>query len=113
MSSLGSVKRTWPWLRKAWYRPAAPGDGMGSTYLTEDELVDPEKLNQEAAQYVARFIQQEDAGNFEIGISNYRTNRALVYAIEAAKELCSAQDNVALRLLKMAIKEIEAKPPTV
>jgi hypothetical protein len=43
------------------YRPYAPGDGVGSTYLTEEELADPERLNQEASQYAARFIEEEDS----------------------------------------------------
>jgi hypothetical protein len=95
------------------YRPAAPGDAMGSIDLTEEEIADPGLLDQEASQYAASFIEEEDSARFSIGVSNYRTNRAFVYVIEAAKGLCGAQDKVALRLLKMAIKEIEANPPTV
>jgi hypothetical protein len=48
--------------------------------------------------------------NFDIGTSNFRTNRALVYVIEAAKSLCGGQDEVSLRLLKMATEEIKANP---
>lgn len=96
------------------YRPQAPGDGMGSVDLNEEELADPALLDQEASEYAARFIKAEDAGQFDIGISNYQTNRALVYVIEAAKSLCGGQNQVSLRLLEMAIKEIkeaEASPP--
>jgi hypothetical protein len=47
---------------------------------------------------------------FNLGVSNYRTSRALVYVIEAAKELNGGAEHVSLRLLNMAIKEIEANP---
>ena len=92
------------------YRPQAPGDGLGSTYLTPEELDDPDLLEKEASEYAARFIADENAMNFNIGISNYRTNRALVYVIEAAKNLCAAHDTLALRLLRMAVAEVEANP---
>jgi hypothetical protein len=96
------------------YRPQAPGDGMGSVDLNDEELADAARLDQEASEYAAGFIRDEDAGQFNIGTSNYQTNRALVYVIEAAKSLCGGQNQVSLRLLKMAIKEIneaEANPP--
>src|ERR1700680_1686531 len=93
------------------YRPQAPSDGMGTVLLTEEELADPQVLAEEASDYAATFIRQETSSRFDIGTSNYSTNRALVYTIEAAKNLCGAADHVALKLLKMAIKEIEANQP--
>jgi hypothetical protein len=88
----------------AHYRPAAPGDGMGSVDLTEDELENPERLSEEAASYADDFIKQEDS-HFRIGVSDASTNRALVYAIEAARALCSPDPDLALSLFKMAVEE--------
>jgi hypothetical protein len=94
--------------RKALYRPAAPGDGLGSVHLSADELKDPHVLDVEARKYAAQFIKEEDGLQFFIGCSNYRTNRALVYTIEAARFLCCGMaDDLALRLLRMATEEVK------
>ena len=41
-------------------------------------------------------------------ISNWETNRSFVYAIEAARNLCAGKEGAerALRLLKMAVKDV-------
>jgi uncharacterized protein YozE (UPF0346 family) len=97
--------------RQAKYRPAAPGDGFGGISLTTAELADPVLLNAEAQRYAERFIEEEDShsNNFRIGISNYTTNRALVYAIEAARLLCGGADAIAAKLLHMAAVEVESE----
>ena len=88
---------------EARYRPAAPGDGCGSVSLSKEECRDQELLHEEARRYARRFIETEnDGGEFRIGVSNYDTNRALVYVIEAARSLCGAQDDLARDLIKMA-----------
>jgi len=93
----------------AHYRPAAPGDGMGSVDLTEEEIADTPRLAKEAADYAESFLKQEDS-HFTIGVSDGSTNRALVYAIEAARALCSPDPDLALSLFKMAVEETkEAK----
>ena len=89
------------------YRPAAPGDGMGSVYLTEEEIADPVRLSAEAAKYAQDFLSQEDS-HFTIGVSDSSTNRALVYAIEAARALCSPAPDLAIALLQMAVEETKA-----
>jgi hypothetical protein len=96
-------------MAKAEYRPAAPGDGMGSVNLSEEELLDDDLLLREAVEYATRFRAEEDSRSFRIGLSNYSTNRAFVLAIEAARLLCAGgdADETALRLLKLAIKDIE------
>jgi len=54
-----------------------------------------------------RFIKEEDTNEFFIGCSNFHTNRALVYTIEAARMLNSGcNDKMAAQLLGMAIEEI-------
>lgn len=95
------------------YRPFAPGDGLGSTYLTPEEIADPERLDKEAEEFAAAFIKEEKTMQFHIGTSNWRGNRALVYTIQAAKELCGGRDDLVIRLLTMAIEEVKANPPQV
>jgi hypothetical protein len=93
------------------YRPAAPSDGFGHIQLTKDELNDQDRLYQEAVRYAAAFNREEDGLAFHIGCSDFRTNRAFVLTIEAARLLASGSDGngPAVRLLRLAIKEIEAK----
>ena len=91
----------------AHYRPAAPGDGMGSVDLTEEEIADPVRLTKEATDYAESFLKQEDS-HFTIGVSDSTTNRALVYTIEAARALCTPDPDLALSLFKMAVEETKA-----
>jgi hypothetical protein len=91
------------------YRPAAPGDGCGHTYLSREEARDPKRLAAEATDYARRFDAEESDLSFTIGCSNYSTNRALVFVIEAARSLCGGKDDLALDLLEMAVAEVKAK----
>ena len=93
---------------EARYRPAAPSDGFGNIQLSKKQLGDRQRLAKEAMVYARRFIDEEDGRAFNIGVSNYRTNRAFVYVIEAARCLCGAADDVAATLLEMARDEIAA-----
>ena len=95
---------------EAHYRPAAPGDGMGGIYLSEDELEDRDLLLKEAVEYAERFGAEDKSNIFRIGCSNYSTNRAFVYSIEAARLLAGGSDSeeFALRMLQMAVKDIKA-----
>jgi hypothetical protein len=52
-------------------------------------------------------LSQEDS-HFTIGVSDSSTNRALVYAIEAARALCSPAPDLAIALLQMAVEETKA-----
>jgi hypothetical protein len=91
------------------YRPCAPGDGLGGVYLTEEQLEDPEILQKEAEDYAKDFSIEENTGNFYIGISDFVNLAALVYTIEAAKNLCAGRigQDVALKLLEMAAMETQ------
>jgi hypothetical protein len=71
------------------YRPAAPSDGMGHVLLTKEQVSDPERLWHEAIKYANQFNAEEDKCRFHIGCSDYRTNRAFVWIIEAARNLAS------------------------
>jgi hypothetical protein len=89
------------------YRPAAPSDGCGHITLSRGETLSVERLACEAANYAMKFNAEDDDLDFHIGCSNYTTNRALVFVIEAARSLCGAQDDLALELLKMAVREVK------
>jgi hypothetical protein len=58
-----------------------------------------------------RVVVDGHTGSCYIGISDYTSNRALVFAIEAAKQLCRGASGIelALRLLEMAVEEVTAQ----
>ena len=93
------------------YRPAAPSDGCGNIQLTSNQYAAKNCLYLEAVTYAMKFASVEDGDmNFHIGCSNYNTNRAFVFCIEAARLLAgsSAGDEYAARLLRLALDEIAA-----
>ena len=94
--------------KQARYRPQAPSDGMGNIQLEEEELRDTGRMQREAAAYARRFNAEENKLTFQIGCSDFRTNRAFVWAIEAARQLASGSDGnpFALKLLEMAAREV-------
>jgi hypothetical protein len=92
---------------KCRYRPGAPNDGLGGIKLTPEELRDPARLQQEAQAYAIRFLDEENSGGlFFLGLSDWRTNRALVYTVEAARLLTGGSPDVAVELLSLAVEEI-------
>lgn len=96
-------------VHEARYRPAAPSDGFGYIQLSEEELADPLCLEQEAGEYADRFLKEENGLEFHIGCSNYATNRAFVFTIEAARLLCAGDGaQHAMKLLQMAIADIQS-----
>jgi hypothetical protein len=94
---------------KAKYRPAAPGDGCGHVYLTKAELRDRKRLEKEAVTYAVGFSNEEDTLKFYIGCSNFRTNKAFIWAIEAARQLAGGDEGnaTAIKLLEMAAAEVK------
>lgn len=89
------------------YRPFAPSDGLGGIYLDEEELADPERLAKEAAEYAKEFQNTIVKRDWSLGVPNYTTNRALVYAVEAAKCMNAGMDHPAKQLLQLALREVE------
>jgi hypothetical protein len=69
------------------YRPAAPSDGLGNITLSKEQIADPVRLRNESVTYATEFADEDDAMEFWVGCSNFETNRALVYAIEAARAM--------------------------
>jgi hypothetical protein len=69
---------------QACYRPAAPSDGFGNIQ------------------------KEENTDKFWIGCSDYKTNRAFVWSIEAARLLARGDaDDKAILLLEMALEEVQ------
>jgi hypothetical protein len=95
-------------VRTAHYRPQAPEDGFGNILLTQAELDDQSRLEAEAAAYAIRFLREEDSGAWHLGYSDFSTNRAFMWAIEAARQLATGISGrtTALKLLQMAATEI-------
>jgi hypothetical protein len=89
------------------YRPQAPGDGFGEVSLSEEELADEDRLLNESYAFADRFIREEETRAFWIGCSDFRTKRAFVYTIEAARMLATGSIGItrALKLLSMALKD--------
>lgn len=77
--------------KEARYRPKAPGDGFGNVSLSARQLADRQRLMREAADYARAFDAEEDERTFIIGCSEYDTNRALIYTVEAARVLCGCE----------------------
>lgn len=88
---------------EALYRPAAPDDGLGNITVPLESL----DLNVEADAYARRWWAQEDECEFRVGCCNYPTRAATIFAVEAARLMCGANDAAALRLLRMAVAEVE------
>jgi hypothetical protein len=94
--------------REAKYRPAAPSDGMGGVYLSVEQASDPERLRRESLEYAVQFLAEEDTDSFWVGCSDFRTNKAFMWTIEAARQLASGMSGnaTAVKLLEMAACEV-------
>jgi hypothetical protein len=74
-----------------------------------EQVQDRKRLHQEAIDYALKFAEEEDGLSFWVGCSNFTTNRAFVWCIEAARCLASGDDGnkAALKLLKMAAQDVQ------
>lgn len=88
--------------REGRYRPAAPSDGFGGIAIPPEEL----DLDAEAREYAAEWWAAEDAQEFWVGCCNFPTRPATVFAVEAARLLCGANDDAARRMLRLALREL-------
>jgi len=93
--------------KEARYRPGAPGDGMGHVDLSPAQLKDSARLDDAALRYAAKFRAEEDSRKFWIGCSEFATNRAFMFTIEAARALAGNHRALALDLLKLAIDDVK------
>lgn len=85
------------------YRPGAPSDGIGNITVPLREL----DLDDEATSYARHFLAEEDARKFWIGCSKGGSQRAFMWAVEAARLMCGFSTPLVPRLLRMAAAEYE------
>lgn len=77
--------------------------------LSEEERQDQHRLDREASEFASDFQAEANLGKFHIGAPDWSTNRALVYTIEAARCLCGVDAERAVKLLQMALDEVESQ----
>lgn len=90
---------------EARYRPAVASEEMDDVTAPRDQL----DLEQEARTYARQWGVEENSRQFHLGVCNYATRPATILAIEAARNMCGGEDELALELLQMAVLEIEAQ----
>jgi hypothetical protein len=97
--------------QKAGYRPGAPSDGFGLIQLSPSESSDPERLDREAEDFAAHFLREDTARRTVIEGCANEPLKAFFYTVQAAQLMCGGDANrpPVKALLKMALKEIEAK----
>lgn len=104
-------RRTSRWLDAHAIAPALPEtDGVTSTWWLRNCAI-PLALTKRQPSMLAEFCAEENTDTFSIGCSDFEINRAFVWTIEAARCLAAGAFGkpIALKLLKMAITEIERK----
>jgi len=101
--SAEEIKSAYRKMAEVGYRPMAPSDGFGNVTVPEDEL----NLEKEAEVFVEHWWKQEETGNFDVGKCCFETRRISIYAIAAAECLACFAPSFALKLLKLAVRELE------
>jgi hypothetical protein len=94
--------------QEARYRPAAPSDGFGNIPFPLEEL----DIDEEATRYAHAWHSDEDRGAYWIGSCDFAARPATIFAIEAARLMCGLGREPALRLLRMAVAELERIGPS-
>lgn len=90
---------------EAKYRPSAPSDGFGTITVPLTEL----DLDAEAGEYAEQWSRDEDSDTYWVGCCHYPYRPAVIFAIEAVRNLNGGISGkaTALTLLKMAITSLE------
>src|SRR6185503_17881602 len=97
----GTAKPISKWPRRLVIVPPLRQMEWAMPILTAEQSRDRSQLEREAHQYALRFSAEEDTHRYRIEVSNFSTNRAFIYSIEAARCLATGEEDVALRLLEM------------
>jgi hypothetical protein len=80
------------------YRPAAPSAGFGNIEVHPTEL----DLDAECSDYAGAWWAKENTGDFHIGAPSFEDRPALIYVIEAARNICGIAPGTARKLLELA-----------
>jgi hypothetical protein len=84
------------------YRPGAPSDGVGN-------ITGPLNLAREIEIYTERWRRDEDAQIFRVGCASFKDRETLIFIVEAARELCGVNHEIAAQLLRMAVANLDAR----
>lgn len=89
---------------EAHYHPEALSDGFGN-------IVGKIDVPAQSKRYAHRWWADEEAQAFWVGCPNFSERPALIFTIEAARNICGGEHEVARQLLSMALAELEQRPP--
>jgi hypothetical protein len=87
------------------YRPTAPSDGFGNIPVHPLEL----DLDAECNDYAEAWWTEESTQDFHIGRPDFEDRPALMYVIEAARNICGMAPGTARKLLELALQELNGK----
>jgi hypothetical protein len=105
-SSHAQIEQTYRRMaHEARYRPAAPSDGFGNLTVPVEWL----NLDQEAERYAQWWWKEENSDQYLIGCPDFRDRPALIFLVEAARNLCGGNVPLAQRLLDMARADLTAR----
>lgn len=88
------------------YRPGAPSDGFGGITVPIREL----DTDVEGREYCERFLQEEHSGVYFAGVTDFRSLRSAIWALEAFRLMCAGNfggEEIVPKLLRMAAEEYE------
>jgi hypothetical protein len=80
------------------YRPMAPSDFFGNITAELEDL----DLDDEARRYALQWWEEERRMAFDIGLTYFTNRPALIFLIEAARALSAGQNNLAMKLIRLA-----------
>lgn len=89
------------------FHPAIEGD-LGSGHI------DPATLNQRAEinSYIESWVPEETEMRFWTGCPDFNDRPALIFIIEAARQVNGMDPRMAVKLLREAIRDLEARGPS-
>ena len=109
-TQLGMTEETYEQIKQTYrrmvkegkYAPMAPSDGMGG-------IIGDQDTEAEAEAYVEAWWNEEGAPelSYSLGCPDWSRRPALIFAVEACRNLCGINYTTAIKLLKMAVAELE------
>ena len=88
------------------FHPSIEAGWNGSV---DEDLLNPEK---EVNSYIEGWVPDEEKMSYWAGCPDFDDRPALIFVIEAARQLNAVERGMAVKLLRMAIDDIEARGPS-
>lgn len=85
---------------EARYRPGAPSDGFGN-------ITGPLDMAREQDTYATQWWADEENMTFFLGCPSYELRKTMILCVEAARACASAQQELARKLIELALSEAE------